>query len=286
MAVFSEPTASVGPPARIRSTRRRSHESARRSCALCRRRRHGQPPSRRRPRYARVGRMARARARARRCDPRVRRSYRPAFCRRPRLPYVTRAHFDAGLVISASHNPYQDNGIKVFSGAGEKFGEALEAKIEGIVADTSWTVDHGDDAALERVRFRRRVHRPCARGAAGSRRRLGSMGIVLDLANGATTTVAPRLFGALGFRRNGHWQRAGRAQHQSASAGRRIPAGRLTLVRKGGYSLGVAFDGDGDRAIFALGRWPDRRRRRGPAHVREADEAARARSPATPSSRP
>src|SRR5262245_13764402 len=60
----------------------------------------------------------------------------------PAIAYVTRAlGFDAGLVISASHNPFEDNGIKVFSGRGEKFSEAAEREIEAIVADPSWSVD-------------------------------------------------------------------------------------------------------------------------------------------------
>ena len=59
----------------------------------------------------------------------------------PAIAYVTRAMgFDAGLVISASHNPFEDNGIKVFSGAGEKFTEALEREVETIVHDRSWSV--------------------------------------------------------------------------------------------------------------------------------------------------
>src|SRR5919108_2811213 len=59
----------------------------------------------------------------------------------PAIAYVTRAMaFDAGLVISASHNPFQDNGIKVFSGRGEKFTEELERRVEAIIADRSWQV--------------------------------------------------------------------------------------------------------------------------------------------------
>src|SRR5687767_7043595 len=57
----------------------------------------------------------------------------------PATAYITRAlGFDAGLVISASHNPFEDNGIKVFSGRGEKFTETLERHVESIVADRSW----------------------------------------------------------------------------------------------------------------------------------------------------
>jgi phosphoglucosamine mutase len=175
----------------------------------------------------------------------------------PAIAYITRAHFDAGLVISASHNPYQDNGIKVFSGAGEKFGEALEAQIEGLVADTSWSVPPSprlrgagsEEMLVERGDFVGEyiAH---AREALSDPGVLGRMRLVLDLANGATTSVAPRLFRDLGF---------DVALVGDAPDGRNINRGcgsthpeRLSaLVREGGYRLGVAFDGDGDRAIFA-----------------------------------
>src|SRR5918995_4402554 len=59
----------------------------------------------------------------------------------PAVAYLTRSGaFDAGVVISASHNPFEDNGIKVFSGRGEKFTEATEREVEAIVADRSWEV--------------------------------------------------------------------------------------------------------------------------------------------------
>ena len=62
----------------------------------------------------------------------------------PATAYITRAlGFDAGLVISASHNPFEDNGIKVFSGRGEKFTDTLERHVESIIADTSWQVPPG-----------------------------------------------------------------------------------------------------------------------------------------------
>src|SRR5437764_9085654 len=57
----------------------------------------------------------------------------------PATAYITRAlGFDAGLVISASHNPFEDNGIKVFSGRGEKFTDSLERHVESIIADRTW----------------------------------------------------------------------------------------------------------------------------------------------------
>src|ERR687889_2238074 len=70
----------------------------------------------------------------------------------PAVAYVTRAMgFDAGLVISASHNPFEDNGIKVFSGKGEKFTETLEREVEAIVSDTTWEVPPGGLPPVDRT---------------------------------------------------------------------------------------------------------------------------------------
>src|SRR3954454_11649188 len=70
----------------------------------------------------------------------------------PATAYVTRAMgFDAGLVISASHNPFEDNGIKVFSGRGEKSTETLERQGEAVVADTAWTMPGGALPPVERT---------------------------------------------------------------------------------------------------------------------------------------
>src|ERR1700724_1967171 len=63
----------------------------------------------------------------------------------PAIAYLTRtAGYDAGVVISPSHNPFEDNGIKVFSGRGEKFTESVEREIEAIVADRGWDARGGD----------------------------------------------------------------------------------------------------------------------------------------------
>src|SRR5207344_778355 len=70
----------------------------------------------------------------------------------PAVAYLTRAAgYDAGIVVSASHNPFEDNGIKVFSGTGEKFTEQVERRIETIVADRSWHAPSGSaiDMATE-----------------------------------------------------------------------------------------------------------------------------------------
>jgi len=167
----------------------------------------------------------------------------------PAVAYITRSlGFDAGLVISASHNPFQDNGIKVFSGRGEKFSETLEQHIEEIVADTSWEVHPDTTPVIEHRDFRDAyiVH---ARTALPDAAPLGRLRLALDLANGATTSVAPKLFRAYGFdvTLTGD-QPDGR--NINLQCGSTHPQHLQALVREGGYEAGVAFDGDGDRAIF------------------------------------
>jgi phosphoglucosamine mutase len=167
----------------------------------------------------------------------------------PAVAYVTRAMgFDAGLVISASHNPFADNGIKVFSGKGEKFTETLEREVETIIDDRRWSVGGSADAPVDRTDVID-AYIAHARMALPDPQRLGRLQIAIDTANGATTTVAPRLFRELGFD----------VQVLSASPdGRNInlgcgsthPEQLAHAVRDRGCQLGVAFDGDGDRAIF------------------------------------
>ena len=156
----------------------------------------------RRPRYARVRRLDRARARRAACTRKARRSPPPASSRRRRPP-TSRARWAStpALVISASHNPFEDNGIKVFSGRGEKFTDALEQHVESIIADTSWQVPAG---GLPRGRAdgrHRRLHRAHAPRAAGSGR-LARRGFTLAHRHARTARrrpVAPRLFRELGF---------------------------------------------------------------------------------------
>ena len=171
----------------------------------------------------------------------------------PATAYVTRAlGFDAGIVISASHNPFEDNGIKVFSGRGEKFTETLERHVESIIADTSWQVPPGGlppvdrtdvvDAYIEHTRL-----------ALPNPERLGTFRIAIDTANGATTTVAPRLFRQLGFDVKVIGD-APDGRNINLNCGSTHPETLAAMVRDGGYRMGVAFDGDGDRAIFIDGK--------------------------------
>jgi len=167
----------------------------------------------------------------------------------PATAYITRAlGFDAGLVISASHNPFEDNGIKVFSGRGEKFTDTLERHVESIIADRSWQVPAGGLSPVDRTDV---VDAYIAHTllALPSPERLGKFRIAIDTANGATTPVAPRLFRELGFEVTVIGDQPD-GRNINLDVGSTHPERLAALVREGGHRMGVAFDGDGDRAIF------------------------------------
>jgi phosphoglucosamine mutase len=152
-------------------------------------------------------------------------------------------------VISASHNPFEDNGIKVFSGRGEKFTETLEREVEAIVHDSSWSVDGSADAPVDRTDVID-AYIAHARLALPEPERLGRFPIAIDCANGATTTVAPKLFRELGF--DAHVLSAQPdGRNINLDCGSTHPEHISRAVRRLGCRMGVAFDGDGDRAIFA-----------------------------------
>ena len=176
----------------------------------------------------------------------------------PAIAYVTRAMgFDAGIVISASHNPFEDNGIKVFSGRGEKFTEALEREVEGIIHDRTWSVTGSADAPVERTDVID-AYIAHARLALPGGGQFGGFKLAIDTANGATTTVAPRLFRELGFDLH-VLSAAPDGRNINLDCGSTHPEGLAMAVRANGCRMGVAFDGDGDRAIFvdAAGRVVD-----------------------------
>jgi phosphoglucosamine mutase len=169
----------------------------------------------------------------------------------PAIAYLTsRMGYTAGVVISASHNPFEDNGIKVFGGTGEKFTERLEAEVESMMANIpdGTAGPAGNVEPVEQIDYRSeylghlvRILEP--NDAYKSKR------IVVDCANGATTTVAPRVFKELGFdaRCIGC---APDGRNINLGCGSTAPALLAKTVVEGGFRLGIAYDGDGDRAIF------------------------------------
>jgi phosphoglucosamine mutase len=158
-----------------------------------------------------------------------------------------------GIVISASHNPYQDNGIKVFGPDGRKLDDAAEETIEArIVELRTQGVGPPGEAAAQTVSVEESVDRYAA--LLGARFDRGSwldgVAITLDCANGAMSQVAPRILESLGARvRAVHSSPTGR--NINAGCGAVHPESLLETVAANDADLGVAYDGDGDRAMFA-----------------------------------
>jgi phosphoglucosamine mutase len=167
----------------------------------------------------------------------------------PAVAYLTRAQgYTVGVVISASHNPFHDNGIKVFSGAGEKFTEALEAHVEAIVADGSWQEPQGEAPVVRQIDLAETylVH---AREAMAGLFPVHSRRIIIDCGHGALSLLAPNALRALGFdvtaigcEPNG--------RNINLDCGSTHPHALAARVVEEGCQIGVAFDGDGDRAIL------------------------------------
>ncbi len=166
----------------------------------------------------------------------------------PGLAYITKTGpFAAGVMISASHNPFEDNGIKIFDHSGFKLPDQQEHTIEGhIFASTSsgkppspqkLTVDEGlDRAYIEHL-------------AATMPDGLAGMTIVVDAANGAATHLGPALFERLGAKVD-RIHCAPDGKNINLNCGALHIEGLRKRVLETGATLGVAFDGDADRAMF------------------------------------
>jgi phosphoglucosamine mutase len=171
----------------------------------------------------------------------------------PGIAFITSSmRADAGVVISASHNPYQDNGIKIFSSQGFKLPDELEERMEALMLDpevekycpTASEVGQAfriDDATGRYIAF--------LKSTFPKDLSLDGLKIVLDCAHGATYKVAPavlRELGAdlitVGIRPNG--------KNINQQCGSTYPSTVKTLVKRHDADLGIALDGDGDRVIF------------------------------------
>jgi len=169
----------------------------------------------------------------------------------PGIAFLTRVNsMDAGIVVSASHNPYSDNGIKVFLPSGRKLPESVEAFIESRIGsveiqESSEKIPHAKPEDLDR--FESQYERHILDIFSGLS--LSGMRIAIDCANGASSKIAPRIFESLG---------AEVFVIGASPDGRNINEGcgslhmeRLqSLVREKAANLGVAYDGDADRALL------------------------------------
>ncbi len=171
----------------------------------------------------------------------------------PGIAFITSSmRADAGVVISASHNPYQDNGIKIFSWDGFKLPDEIEAHIENMMTDQEMeearptATDIGQAFRIDDARGR---YISYLKSTFPKDLELDGLKIVLDCAHGATYRVAPEVLGELGaelipigVRPNG--------KNINRMCGATYPQPMISLVKRHRADLGIAFDGDGDRCIM------------------------------------
>ena len=168
----------------------------------------------------------------------------------PAVAHLTHSmRADGGIVISASHNPHHDNGIKFFSAQGEKLDDATELAIEAALDAPFATVP--SEKLGKAVRTRDTIGRyvEACKNSVPKGFHLGGMRIVVDCANGATYQLAPLVLrelearvDAIGIDPNG--------VNINEGVGSTHPEALAARVRESGAELGIAFDGDGDRVLF------------------------------------
>jgi phosphoglucosamine mutase len=176
----------------------------------------------------------------------------------PGVAYLARSRrMAAGVVISASHNPWTDNGIKVFSGDGFKLTDERELAIEKEIFALLQNPASADDTALK-------VPRPSLPGEAELRHAyikelsasvksdLSKLRVLVDCANGAAAAEAPELFRTLGIQATFiHVSPDGKNINEQCGALHPETLGKQVAEARGQFDLGVTFDGDADRALFS-----------------------------------
>ena len=167
----------------------------------------------------------------------------------PAAAFLATSHgFHAALAISASHNPFPDNGIKVLTGDGEKASRKFEISIEKIVHDESWIVP-SDVKPLLVAHDLTEEYLAHIRSAIVDTVAKPSLKIAVDCANGATSIVVPRLLKQAGFDLV-ELNVSPNGCNINDHCGSIHPEGLQKVVVAQNCNLGLAFDGDGDRVIL------------------------------------
>ena len=165
----------------------------------------------------------------------------------PGVAYLTRAlRLDLGVVISASHNAYQDNGIKFFSARGEKLPDAWEMAVEAALEEAPQWVDSATLGKARRVDDARGRYIEFCKSTVGKDLSLRGLKVVIDAAHGAAYQVAPEVFHELGA----EVITIGCAPdgvNINSGVGATAPAALVAAVAEHGADYGVALDGDADR---------------------------------------
>lgn len=169
----------------------------------------------------------------------------------PAVAYLTRHEkADAGIVISASHNPYEDNGIKIFSSQGYKLSDELENRIEEkILSEQPIKLRIGEEIGRRHHGMRQLKREYIDFAASTIESDLSGLRILVDCANGAASATAPELFGR--FKAHTVFlHRSPDGLNINARCGSTYMEELADLVVKEGYDVGVAFDGDADRCLL------------------------------------
>jgi len=172
----------------------------------------------------------------------------------PGIAFITTSmRADAGVVISASHNPFQDNGIKIFSRTGYKLPDQQEADIEDLIFSQKMAAlrpvadEVGKASRIQDCRGRYIVF---LKHTFPSNYTLDDFHVVLDCANGATYGVAPHVFEELGAKVTKIGVEPD-GKNINDECGALHPQRMAEIVKKTGADIGIALDGDGDRLIVS-----------------------------------
>lgn len=168
----------------------------------------------------------------------------------PGVAYLTRLlQADAGVVISASHNPFEDNGIKLFAPSGRKLDDATELAIERDLKAAATDFPPIVEAAIEPETQLDEAYLAFLRDEIGAGLSLQGMKLSLDCANGAASALAPRLFAELGATVTA-LNAAPNGRNINLACGSLHPETLQQHVIETGADVGIAFDGDADRLLL------------------------------------
>ncbi len=168
----------------------------------------------------------------------------------PAISYLTRTfRASAGIVISASHNPHYDNGIKFFSQDGYKLDDAMEAKIEALLECDIEVVDSAHLGKASRIEDAAGRYVEFCKSTVPYSMTLEGVSIVLDCAHGATYHVAPSVFRELGATVTTIGVEPD-GLNINKDVGSTSPEHLVKMVIEQGADIGIAFDGDGDRVVM------------------------------------
>ena len=171
----------------------------------------------------------------------------------PAVAHLTHSmRADGGIVISASHNPHYDNGIKFFSAQGEKLDDASELAIEAALEEPFRTVPSENLGKAVRTRDAVGRYLEACKGSVPRRFDLSGMRIAMDCANGATYQIGPLVLSELGARIDAIGVDPN-GVNINDNIGSTHPEPLAERVMATGSDLGIAFDGDGDRVLFVDG---------------------------------